>query len=52
MKKMPNKVTEPGTFKQLKAQSDLDLVRIVIGEAREGSQAMRPEAKGLKFTMV
>lgn len=35
MKEKPIKRQEPGTFMQLKAQSGLDLVRIVTDEASQ-----------------
>lgn len=41
MEEKPRKGSEPATFQQLKAQSGLGLVRVVIDEAREVSQAVQ-----------
>ena len=49
----PSKKRKPAALKQFKAQSGFDLVRVVIDEAREVSQAMQPSRlKGLKFTTM
>ena len=51
----PSKGREPATFKQLKSQSGLDLVKVLIDDTREVSQAIQAFSAGLKdskFTML